>query len=114
MYPPMIKDGILYRKVADPDKPGKFKKDEHGIFIVEPLSVKCAVDVKTTVIELPDGTKKQCFLDVDFPADVYLDYGYGFEFTDSMGKIYSGEILTIEENTDPLGITVLSRFCGIG
>lgn len=104
----------LYRKIPDPNYPGRYLKDEYGTFQLEPIEIKVALSLKQNIVKDREGAEVNTFMDVDFPASVEYDYGDELEYTDPFNRTYRGAVITMEENTDPLGIRVLSRFSNIG
>lgn len=105
---------ILYRKVKDPDNPERYLKDDYGKFKLEPKEIKVALSLSQNIVKDRDGAEISTFMDVDFPPNIEYDYGDELEYTDPFNRKYRGSIKTIEENTDPLGIRILSRFSNIG
>lgn len=104
----------LYRKIPDPNNPGRYLKDDYGNFQLQPIEVNVAIDLRRNVVKDADGAEVSTFMEVDFPPDVEYDYGDELEYKDPFNRVYRGKIITIEENTDPLGKRVLSRFSTIG
>ena len=102
------------QKLTIPALPGKYRKNNYGEFILEPITIPVAIDMKKNVVRDREGAEVSTFLDVDIPADVFFDYGDELEYIDPFGRAYRGEVISLEENTDPLGIRVLSRFAQIG
>lgn len=105
---------ILYRKIPDPIDPTRYKKDDYGKFILEPKEIKVALSLRENIVKDRDGAEVKTFMDVDFPPDILFDYGDELEYKDPFDRIFRGIVYTLEENTDPLGIRVLSRFASIG
>jgi hypothetical protein len=104
----------LYRKVKDPDDPTRYLKDDYGKFQLIPTEIKVALSLRENIVKDRDGNERKTFMDVDFPPHIEFDYGDQLEYIDDFGRKYVGEVYTLEENTDPLGIRVLSRFASIG
>lgn len=102
------------QKLTIPAKPGAYVKDDYGRFKLEPIEVKVAIDLKQSIVKDQTGAEISTFMDVDFPPSILYDYGDELEYTDPFNRSFRGEIKTIEENTDPLGIRILSRFSQIG
>lgn len=110
-YPTKV---ILYRKVADPVNPERYLKDDYGKFILEPQEIKVALSLSQNIVTDREGVEVNSFMDVDFPPNIEYDYGDELEYTDPFNRKYRGSVITIGENTDPLGIRILSRFSNIG
>lgn len=102
------------QKLTIPAKPGAYTKDDYGRFKLSPITVNVAIDLKQSIVKDQTGAEISTFMDVDFPADILYDYGDELEYIDPFNRSFRGEIKTIEENTDPLGIRILSRFSQIG
>lgn len=102
------------QKLIIPAKPGAYVKDDYGRFKLEPITVSVAIDLRINIVKDQSGAEVSTFMDVDFPPDVLYDYGDELEYIDPFNRSFRGEIKSIEENTDPLGIRVLSRFSQIG
>lgn len=103
-----------FRKLPDPSKPNSFLKDEYGRFKFEVATIKVACDLRTNVTKDREGNEVSTFLDVDFPPDVKIGYGDEISYVDKFGNVHRGEVKTLEENTDPFGIKVYSRFATVG
>jgi hypothetical protein len=108
------KKATLYQKKRDPNNPERFLKDDYGRFELFSSVIDVAIDLRVNIVKDRDGNEKSTFMDVDIPPSVHFTYGDELEYIDPFGDSYRGEIISIEENTDPLGIEVLSRFATIG
>lgn len=107
MFLPAVKEIKLYVPTGD--------KDDYGQpFYEKPITHKVAVDVKTNIVKTGEGKEKESIMEIEFPAHIQIGKGYRVEYTDPLLGLLEGEILTIEEETDPLGIKVLSRFSNVG
>lgn len=104
----------LYKRIPDLNNSGRFLKDDYGKYIFEPQEIKVALSLRENVVKDRDGVERKSFMDVDFPKDILFDFGDELEYKDEFNRSFRGTIFTIEENTDPLGIRVLSRFASIG
>jgi LysM repeat protein len=102
------------QKLTIPAKPGVYLKDDYGRFKLEPIEVNVAIDLKQNIVKDQDGAEVSTFMDVDFPPDVLYGYGDELEYIDPFNRSFRGEVKSIEENTDPFGIRILSRFSQIG
>lgn len=110
-FPTKVK---LFKKIPDPVNPGRYLKDDYGDYLLQESTVNVALDLKQSITRDREGAEIATFMDVDFPASIEYGYGDELEYIDPLGQTYRGQIKTIEENTDPLGIRVLSRFSNIG
>lgn len=108
------KEALWYRKKPDPINPDRFLKDDYGRFIHETQTINVAIDLRVNVVRDREGAEVQSFMSVDYPPDLAIDYGDELEYIDELGRSYRGYVISIEENTDPLGIRTLSRFANIG
>lgn len=107
-------DVTLYKKVRDPNNPDKYLKDDYARFILEETPIKVALSLETRITRDRDGNEITTIADIDIPANISISYGDEIEYTDPNGDTYRGEIVTVGENRDPLGIKILSRYVTIG
>lgn len=104
----------LFQKQPDPENPGFYLKDEYGRFILEPIPVKCAINLTENVTRDREGVEVSTFMNADFPPNIPIDYGDEIEYIDDLGRVYRGSVKSLGENKDPLGITTLSRYASFG
>lgn len=112
MRPIMNNRATILLPVKDAD--GNVQTDDYGRPLLTPQEVECGVDVKTQVIKGADGELKASIMEIDFPPDIQLVLGVEVEYTDSLGNLLRGSILSIQENTNFAGTRVYSRWCNIG
>jgi hypothetical protein len=90
------------------------EKDEYGKPVTDPFLAKARVQYSTKTVRGTNGQTIETTLEIDLPADVYVEYGMEIEYTDWFGKVTKGLVRSMSESTNLSGTKVYFRTVFVG
>lgn len=114
MKPPMNDKITLYQTVLD--EQNNPVKDPYGRPQTKPVKSKARVMYSTQVVQGTDGRQYETSLEVDLPADIFVNYGDELEYTPflGLGVKTKGLVRAMSESTSLAGNKVYFRTVYVG